>query len=176
MFKEDRELYELRQLIDVTEEIINKLPETGRDKFRNYEYKKYERKLNLSNVKITKWLEHPNPKYEKAIIRMRCKHGIRCRGTRALTTTRPCLALHPCEWEMFSDEYLQYIINLPEQPPENINERILPIWTTNPYLNANTTPILIGCKYAKYCKDGPQCPYLHPRFDTTENNTNTNTN
>jgi hypothetical protein len=39
MSKEDRELYELRQLIGATEEIIIKLPETGRDKFRNYEYK-----------------------------------------------------------------------------------------------------------------------------------------
>jgi hypothetical protein len=97
MSTEDRELYELRQLICATKDIINKLPETGREKFRNYEYKKYDRKLNLSNIVITRWLEHPSPKYTRYIIRMRCKHGIRCRGTRALTTTKPCLALHPCE-------------------------------------------------------------------------------
>jgi hypothetical protein len=109
------------------------------------EYKKHIRKLDISNKNIPAWLEHPNPKYTRDIIRCRCQHGMRCRGTRALTTTKPCLALHPYEWEMFSDEYIQYIIDLPIPPKENMNERILPKWIINTSLHPDTIPILTGC-------------------------------
>jgi hypothetical protein len=68
-------------------------------------------------------------------------------------------------------EYLQYIIDLPIQPKENLNVRILPKWITNPMLNLDTIPILTGCKYAMNCNEGPQCPYLHPRFEYSETNT-----
>ena len=71
---------------------------------------------------------------------------------------------------MFPDEYLQYIIDLPIQPKENINEKILPKWVINPSLNQDTIPILTGCKYAKYCKE-LQCPYLHPKYEHPETNT-----
>jgi hypothetical protein len=102
MCTEDKEIYELRQLMGNTEDLISKVPETGRERFRNYEYKKHERKLKVLNKLIPVWLEHPNPKYARDIIRMRCQHGIKCKGTKALTTTKPCLALHPWEWGMFS--------------------------------------------------------------------------
>ena len=114
MSAEDRELYELRQLMGNTEDMNSKGTETGRERFNNYEYKRYDRKIHISSQSIPMWLEHPNPKYLKGNRRIRCQHGIRCKGTRSLNTTAPCLALHPWEWEMFSDEYLQYIINLPE--------------------------------------------------------------
>jgi hypothetical protein len=39
MSTEERELYELRQLIGNTEDILNKLPITRRDSFQGYEYK-----------------------------------------------------------------------------------------------------------------------------------------
>ena len=70
---------------------------------------------------------------------------------------------------MFPDEYLQYIINLLEQPQENLNDTIFPKWIINPSLHKDKVPILTGCIYAKYCKD-LQCPYLHPKYETSESN------
>jgi hypothetical protein len=71
---------------------------------------------------------------------------------------------------MFSDEYLQYIINLPEKPKENINEGIYPKWITNSILSPDIVPIRIGCKYGKHCKEENRCPYLHPRFEYSDVN------
>ena len=124
MSAEDRELYELRQLMGNTEDTASKGSKTGRERFRNYEYKKHDRKIHVSSQLIPMWLEHPNPKYLKGNRRIRCQHGIKCKGKRSLNTTTPCIALHPWEWEMLSDEYLQYIIDLPVKPKENINEGI----------------------------------------------------
>ena len=72
---------------------------------------------------------------------------------------------------MFPDEYIQYIIDLPIKPKENINENVQPKWITNPLLDKGIPAILIGCKNARNCKDGPQCPFLHPCFDNTNTNT-----
>ena len=40
----DRELYELRQLMGNTEDMTSKIFETGRKRFRNYEYKNMNEK------------------------------------------------------------------------------------------------------------------------------------
>jgi hypothetical protein len=140
---EDREIYDLRQLMEEGQECIIQKQETGRDQFRTYEYQKHNRKLNASNTKITVWLEHPNTKYTRDI-RARCIHGIRCKGTRSLTSTKVCTALHPFEWEMFSDNYIQYIKNLPTEPLENINENVLPKWTSLTSLKSDTIQIKTG--------------------------------
>ena len=62
MSAEDRELYELRQLMGNTEDTASKGSETGRERFRNYEYKNHDRKIHVSSQLIPMWLEHPNPK------------------------------------------------------------------------------------------------------------------
>ena len=90
MSTEERELYELRQLMGDTEDRTDKLSAIDQEQFRGYEYKKQTRKLNVSNKLIYVWLEHPNPQHKKDHIRCRCQHGIKCKGTRALTTTKPC--------------------------------------------------------------------------------------
>jgi hypothetical protein len=148
------------------ETIQDEGPTKGREQFRKYEYTPCTRTLTTSNTKISEWLEHPNPNYRRDIYRTRCQHGIRCKGTKALTTTKPFLALHPFEWEMFPDEYIRYIISLPMEPLENINETTLPKWSILPTLNRDTTPIMTGCKFGKYCRIGPQCRYLHPQMET----------
>jgi hypothetical protein len=71
---------------------------------------------------------------------------------------------------MFSDEYIQYIIDLPVPLKENFNERILPKWIINTFLHPDTVPNLTGCKYAKSCKE-LQCPYLYPKYKYPETNT-----
>ena len=107
MTTEEKEIYELRELMGEAETIQDEGPTKGREQFRKYEYITCTRTLTTSNTKISEWLEHPNPKYRRDIYRTRCQHGIRCKGTKALTTTKPCLALHPFEWEMFPDEYIR---------------------------------------------------------------------
>jgi hypothetical protein len=52
MTKEEREYYELRQLMGNTEDRINKPSEIDREHFRGYEYKKQTRKLNISDKLI----------------------------------------------------------------------------------------------------------------------------
>ena len=49
MSAEDRELYELRQLMGNTEEMKSKESEAGRERFNNYEYKRYDRKIHTSS-------------------------------------------------------------------------------------------------------------------------------
>ena len=67
---------------------------------------------------------------------------------------------------MFPDEYIRYITSLPVEPLENLTETALPKWTILPTLSRDTTPRKTGCKFGKYCREGPQCPYLHPQMDT----------
>ena len=78
-------------------------------------------------------------------MRVRCIHGIRCKGTRSLNTTKLCTALHPFEWETFPDNYIQYIKNIQIKPSENINETVLPKWIPLSSLNPDTIPIKTGC-------------------------------
>ena len=66
---------------------------------------------------------------------------------------------------MFPDEYIRYITNLPVEPLENISETTLIKWSILQTLNRDTIPIMTGCKFEKYCRIGPQCPYLHPQME-----------
>ena len=96
-----------------TDDMTTKVSSTGRDQFNTYEYKHNERKIQTSNQLDALWLEHPNLKYDKGYHnRERCLHGIKCKGTRSITSTKTCTALHPWQWEMFPDAYIQYIIDL----------------------------------------------------------------
>ena len=125
MSKEEREIYELRQLMGEGEVNNTSKQAICRDHFNTYEYQPQSRKLDETNTKINVWLEHPNTKYLRDV-RVRCVHGIRCQGTRSLHSSKVCTALHPFEWDMFPDAYIRYITSLPVEPLENINETILP--------------------------------------------------
>ena len=80
------------------------------------------------------------------------------------------MALHPFEWEMFPDEYIRYILELPKIPAENINERIIPHWTHHPTLDQEIVPIPTGCPMARFCRNRAACPYLHPVMDNDKHN------
>ena len=60
MSKEERDIYELRQLMGEEEDYNTNKQEIRRDHFRTYEYKPQSRKLDGTNTMITVWLEHPN--------------------------------------------------------------------------------------------------------------------
>ena len=62
-------------------------------------------------------------------------------------------------------------MDLQINPKENINERVPPKWITNLLLSPDVTPILIGCQYARNCKEGPQCSYLLPQYEHSDMNT-----
>ena len=127
MTTEERIIYELNQLMGERDDsnTYKQAKDIRRDHFKTYEYQPQSRKLDGTNTKINIWLEHPNTKYLRNI-RVRCVHGVRCQGTRSLHTPKVCTALHPFEWDMFPDEYIRYITNLPVEPLENLSETVLP--------------------------------------------------